>query len=446
LPRHFFGTDGVRGLANDDLTPDLALSLGRAVVRLAGERGADRPRVVVGRDTRRSGPMLEDALCAGVASAGGVALRAGVVPTPTVAWLVRDRGADLGAVISASHNPYPDNGIKFFGGDGFKLTDAEEHRVEALLSEAFDPPTGYGVGTSEELADGAEAYIGYVASVVDRDLSGLRVVVDCANGAASALAGRLLDRLGVRHDLIGAAPNGVNINVRVGSTHLEHVAAKVADGSYDLGLAFDGDADRLLCVDAAGSTVDGDHILAILARDLLAADTLPGSQVVLTSMANLGLQRALETMGCSTIVTDVGDRYVLEAMRRDGAELGGEQSGHVIALAHSTTGDGLLTAALLLAALAHTGEGLADAARLVTKFPQRLVSVRADRTRLRDADVVWEAVRTAEAELGRDGRVVLRASGTEPLVRVMVEAADEADCERLCQLLVATVEQELGLD
>ena len=446
MPRHFFGTDGVRGLANDDLTPDLALSLGRAVVRLAGERGVDRPRVVVGRDTRRSGPMLEDALCAGVASAGGVALRAGVVPTPTVAWLVRDRGADLGAVISASHNPYPDNGIKFFGGDGFKLTDAEEHRVEALLSEAFDPPTGYGVGTSEELVDGAEQYIAYVASVVDRDLSGLRVAVDCANGAASALAGRLLDRLGVRHDLIGAAPNGVNINVRVGSTHLEHVAAKVAAGGYDLGLAFDGDADRLLCVDAAGSTVDGDHILAILARDLLAAGTLPGSQVVLTSMANLGLQRALEAMGCSTIVTDVGDRYVLEAMRRDGAELGGEQSGHVIALAHSTTGDGLLTAALLLAALAHTGEGLADAARIVTKFPQRLVSVRADRTRLRDADAVWEAVRTVEAELGRDGRVVLRASGTEPLVRVMVEAADEDDCERLCQLLVQTVEQELGLD
>ena len=209
-----------------------------------------------------------------------MALRAGVIPTPAVAWLVLDRAADLGAVISASHNPYPDNGIKFFGGDGFKLADAEEQRIEALLSEAFDPPTGYGVGTSEELADGAEAYVAYVASVVDRDLSGLRVAVDCAHGAASALAGRMLDRLGVRHDLIGAAPNGVNINVRLRSTHLEHVAAKVAAGGYDLGLAFDGDADRLLCVDAAGSTVDGDHILAILARDLLGTDRLPGRRVV----------------------------------------------------------------------------------------------------------------------------------------------------------------------
>jgi phosphoglucosamine mutase len=444
--RHFFGTDGVRGVANADLTPDLALSLGRAVVRLAIEHGVARPRVVVGRDTRRSGPMLEDALAAGVASAGGVALRAGVVPTPAVAWLVRDRGADLGAVISASHNPYPDNGIKFFSGDGFKLTDDEERRVEALLTEPFDPPTGYGVGVSEALHDGAEDYVGHVASVVDRDLSGLRVAIDCAHGAATAVADRLFTRLGVEHDLIGASPNGVNINVRCGSTHLEHVAAKVAAGGYDLGLAFDGDADRLLCVDADGRPVDGDHILAILARDLQASGSLDGDLVVLTSMANLGLQRALETLGCGTVVTDVGDRYVLEAMRRDGAVLGGEQSGHVIALAHATTGDGLLTAALLLAALAHSGQSLADAATLVTKFPQKLVSVRADRTRLRDAEAVWAAVREAEAELGRDGRVVLRASGTEPLVRVMVEAAEQEACDRLCDALVATVEQELGLD
>ncbi len=446
MARHHFGTDGVRGVANDVLTPDLALGLGRAAARLMIERGAERPRVVVGRDTRRSGPMLEDAICAGIASAGGIALRAGIVPTPAVAWLARDLGADLGAVISASHNPYPDNGIKFFGGDGFKLTDDDEHRIEALLVDSFDPPTGYGVGTSEPIVDGADRYSTWVSAAAAGDLSGLHVAVDCAHGAAAPIAARLFERLGVRHDVVGAAPNGVNINVRCGSTHLEHVAAVVARGGHDLGLAFDGDADRLLCVDAAGSVVDGDHILAILARDLLAQGALPGRRVVLTSMANLGLHRALEALGCTAIITDVGDRYVLEAMRRDGATLGGEQSGHIISLAHGTTGDGPLTAALLLAALARAGESLAEAAALVTKYPQRLVSVRADRTRLRDAVPVWEAVRTAEAELGREGRVVLRASGTEPLVRVMVEAADETTCERHCAALLAVVEAELGLE
>jgi phosphoglucosamine mutase len=439
MARHYFGTDGVRGLANDLLTPDLALSLGRAAVRMAAERGVARPRVVVGRDTRRSGPMLEDALCAGIASAGGDALRAGVIPTPGVAWLLRD-------VISASHNPYPDNGIKFFGGDGFKLTDDEEHRIEALLGESFDAPTGYGVGISEALDDGPARYAAWVAGVVEADMGALRIVVDCGNGAAAGVAASMLDRLGVRYDLIAASPNGVNINVRCGSTHLENVAAAVVEGGYDLGLAFDGDADRLLCVDAAGTPVDGDHILAILARDMIARGALPARTVVLTSMANLGLHRALEAMSCRLLVTDVGDRYVLEAMRREGAVLGGEQSGHVIALAHGTTGDGMLTAALLLAALARSGETLTAAAGLVRKYPQRLISVRADRTRLADAEAVWAAVRAVEGDLGNEGRVVLRSSGTEPLIRVMVEAAAEADCVRHADRLVAVVQDELGLD
>jgi phosphoglucosamine mutase len=446
VARRYFGTDGVRGVANADLSPDLALALGRASVRLVLERGARHARVVVGRDTRRSGSMLEDALCAGIESAGGDALRAGVLPTPGVAWLVRDARAACGAVISASHNPYPDNGIKFFGSDGFKLSDEEEHRIEALLAEAHDAPTGYGVGVSEDLADGPARYAAFVAGVVDADLSGLRIAVDCANGAASPIAADVMRRLGVRFDLFAAGPNGVNINVRVGSTHLDHISRIVHEGGYDLGLAFDGDADRLLCVDADGETVDGDHILGILARDALARDALPGKTVVVTTMANLGLHRALERMGIARVVTDVGDRYVLEAMLRDGVALGGEQSGHVIALEYGTTGDGLLTAALLLAAVARSGATLAEAAHAVRKFPQRLVSVRADRTRLAAADAVWDAVRQVEGELGDDGRVVLRASGTEPLVRVMVEASEEDDCARHCAGLVAVVERELGLD
>jgi phosphoglucosamine mutase len=446
VARHYFGTDGVRGVANDDLGPELAMGLGRAAVRLRQEAGVRRPRVVVGRDTRRSGTMLEDALCAGVCSAGGDALRAGIVPTPGVAWLVRELGADLGAVISASHNPYPDNGLKFFGSDGFKLDDDQEHRIEALLQEAFDPPTGFGVGVSAGLADAPARYAAAVAGLLDAGLGHLRVAVDCANGAASPVAAAWLDALGASYELIAAAPTGVNINVRCGSTHLENVAAAVTGDGFDLGLAFDGDADRLLCVDGRGEPVDGDHILAILARDLSTRGALTDGLVVVTSMANLGLHRALERLGCRPIVTEVGDRYVLEAMRKHGAVLGGEQSGHVIALDHTTTGDGMLTATLLLAALARSGESLEEARGLVSKYPQRLVSVRADRTRLAEADAVWAEVAAVESELGGDGRVVLRASGTEPLVRVMVEAAEGGACDRFADRLVRVVTEELGLD
>ena len=443
--RKLFGTDGVRGVANADLSPDLALGLGRAATRLQSERGVDRPTVVVGRDTRRSGPMLEDALAAGVAAAGGRVLRAGVLPTPGVAWLARTEGASMGAVISASHNPYPDNGIKLFGGDGYKLTDADEGRIEELLETPFDAPTGAGVGSSEQLDATAERYAAWVAGMVDVDVSGLRVAVDCANGAAFRVAPAVLDRLGVTYTLVAAAPDGVNINVDCGSTHLRHVADVVRTGEFDLGLAFDGDADRLLCVDAAGTPVDGDHLLGILARDLLSRDELPGRLVVLTSMANLGLHRALRTLEARTVVTDVGDRYVLEAMRREGAVLGGEQSGHIIALDRQTTGDGVVTAALLLAALARTGDSLTHAARLVEKFPQRLVNIRADRSRLAGAAPVWAAVRSVEKRLGDDGRVVLRPSGTEPLVRVMVEASTQSRCDDACEEIAVVVRRELAL-
>ena len=443
--RKLFGTDGVRGVANTELSSDLALALGRAAARYARAQGVERPTVVVGRDTRRSGPMLEDALCAGFASAGGVARRAGVLPTPGIAWLVREERADLGAVISASHNPFADNGIKLFGGDGYKLMDDEEHRIEALLDEPFEPGTGAAVGHSEPLPDAALRYAEWLAGMVDVDLSGLRIAVDCANGAASSVAPALFDRLRVRHTILAAQPDGVNINVEVGSTHLDTIAGAVRTGGYDLGLAFDGDADRMLCVDADGGVVDGDHLLAILAQDLLGREALPGRTVVLTSMANLGLHRALRTIGVRAVVTDVGDRYVLEAMRREGAVLGGEQSGHIIALDRQTTGDGLVSAVLLLSALAHRGESVKDAAALVEKYPQRLVNVRADRTRLADASGVWDVVRDVEARLGDDGRVVLRASGTEPLVRVMVEAASEQECDRYCDEIAAVVRDQLGL-
>jgi phosphoglucosamine mutase len=318
--------------------------------------------------------------------------------------------------------------------------------VEALLDDPFDAPTGYGVGASDPVADATDRYAAFVASSTGPVTGGVRLVMDCAHGAASAVAGPLFQRLGVDYTLVSADPNGVNINVRCGSTHLDHVASEVRRGGFDVGLAVDGDADRLLAVDAAGGRVDGDHILAILARDLLGQGLLDHNLVVVTSMANLGLRRALAGLGCRIIVTDVGDRYVLEAMRREGAVLGGEQSGHLISLRHTTTGDGLLTAAALLAALGRAGQDLTDAAALVTKYPQELVSVRADRTRLDEAERVWAVVRETEAALGDDGRVVLRASGTEPLVRVMVEAADADTCARHAAVLVEVVQAELGLD
>ncbi len=445
MARQLFGTDGVRGLANAELSPDLALRLGRAATRWARDRGAARPHLVIGRDTRRSGTMLEDALCAGIAGAGGVALRAGVLPTPGVAWLAREEDADVGAVVSASHNPYPDNGIKLFGGDGFKLSDADEERVEALLGPEDEPRIGGDVGWSRHLEGAGERYVAWIADGVDVPLDGMHVVVDCANGAATTVAPLLLERLGVRTTVVAAAPDGTNINVDCGSTHLGHVAGAVRAARADLGLAFDGDADRVLAVDAHGNVVDGDHLLAILARDAIARDALPGNKVVLTSMANLGAHRALEALGVHRLVTDVGDRYVLAEMRASGAILGGEQSGHVIALDRQTTGDGLMTATMLLMALTRADESLEDAARLVVKYPQRLVNVRADRRRLPDAAPVWEAVRAVEAELGADGRVVLRASGTEPLVRVMVEAATVELCDSHCHALVEIVRRELGL-
>jgi phosphoglucosamine mutase len=429
MARAWFGTDGIRGVANERLSPELALRVGRAAaLRLRATHPA--PVILIGRDTRRSGTMLEDALAAGVASAGGHAVRLGVLPTPAVAWGVVQRGAAAGIVISASHNPYPDNGIKLFGADGYKLLDAEEEAIEALLDGAGELPTGAAVGTTSTATGAAEAYAEWVAEVAGVPLDGLRIVVDCAHGAATTVAPRLFELLGADVVLIACEPDGCNINVDCGSTHLGHVAAAVVAEGATLGVAFDGDADR-------------DHILTLLAADALARDALPGNRVVVTSMANLGAHHALRALGCSLEITDVGDRYVLEAMRRDGSVLGGEQSGHVIALDHQTTGDGPLTATLVLAALARSGQTLAEAAQAVEKFPQNLISVRARREGLDDCSALWDAIAAAELRLGDEGRIVVRASGTEPLVRVMVEARDGAECRAIAEELVAIVEREL---
>jgi phosphoglucosamine mutase len=443
-----FGTDGVRGVANGSLlTAELALGLGRAAARYARERGARaQPRVLIGRDTRRSGYMLEDALAAGVASAGGLAVRVGVLPTPGIATLVRLGHADLGVVISASHNPFLDNGIKLFGRDGFKLDDADEDRVVELM-QSSELPTGAALGESRALQDAAARYADWVVAAVGVPLTPRRILVDCANGAASVVASRLFEGLGIDADLCFASPDGLNINEKCGSTHLEVVSRGVATGGYELGLAFDGDADRVLAVTAEGVPVDGDQIVAILARDLHARRALPGSLVVVTSMSNLGFHRAMQGLGIETASTEVGDRYVLEEMRARGAELGGEQSGHVIALGHQTTGDGLVTAALLLAALDRAGQTLEQAAGLVTRFPQRLVNIRADREGLAGARAIWEVVEqeTVLLEESGAGRIVLRASGTEPLVRVMVEHEDPEELERLCDSISLLVERELGV-
>ena len=401
--------------------------------------------MVVGRDTRRSGPMLEGALAAGLASAGCDPVLVGVLPTPAVAELVPESGAAAGAVISASHNPFPDNGIKLFGPDGFKLDDAEEAAVEGALEAPGDRPEADALGAVEHWPEGRDRYVESLISRRPVDLSGLSIVVDCAHGATTTTAPEVLRRLGARVRAIGVEPDGLNINVACGSTDLGAVAAEVRASGADLGLAFDGDGDRVLAVDASGEVVDGDQILAICALDLHAGGRLAGGAVVTTTMTNLGFRRAMADEGIEVRWTDVGDRYVLEEMRRGGYVLGGEQSGHMINLLHGPSGDGLATALHLLGAVTGRGVTLAEAGAVMRRLPQRLVNVRVARKGdLAGAEGVWERVRACEAELGEDGRVVVRASGTEPLVRVMVEAPTAEACERWCDDIAAAASRELG--
>ena len=445
-----FGTDGVRGLANTDLTAELALDLAVAAAHVLGDAGAfagheGRPVAVVGRDPRASGEFLEAAVVAGLASAGVDVWRVGVLPTPAVAFLTAELDADLGVVLSASHNPMPDNGIKFLARGGHKLADDVEDAIEAHLREEWTRPTGSDVGRVSYHAEGAELYVSHLLSTLPNRLDGLRVVVDGANGAASLVGPDALRRAGADVVEIHTEPDGLNINEGCGSTHLGDLVAAVRAQGADAGVAFDGDADRCLAVDAEGDVVDGDHVLAILGLAMRERGVLAHDTVVATVMANLGFRLALEEQSLTVVETGVGDRYVLEAMRDGGFVLGGEQSGHVILADHATTGDGVLTALHLLARVAQTGRSLGDLAAVVQKLPQVLVNVRdVDKDRVDSDESLQAAVSAAESELGRTGRVLLRPSGTEPVVRVMVEAATAAQAQDVADRLVDAVRTSLG--
>jgi phosphoglucosamine mutase len=447
-----FGTDGVRGVANEELTAELALALGRAAARTLAA-----PAFVVGRDTRRSGPLLQAALSAGLAAEGADVVDVGVLPTPGVACVAADRGVP-GAVVSASHNPFEDNGIKLFGPEGTKLAveveAAIERELESVLAGAAagdagnrSRPTGHGVGRIQGDPGAVSLYMAHLAEVTEgRQLGGLRVVVDCAHGAASAIAPAVLASLGAVVTAIGNEPDGANINERCGSTDPAGLVEAVLREGADLGLALDGDADRVIAVDHTGAVVDGDVLLALFALDLSARGLLAGNTVAVTVMTNLGFRLAMEAQGISVFETAVGDRHVLAALDAGGLSLGGEQSGHIIFRTLSTTGDGILTGIALCDLLGRAGQSLADLSTgLVERVPQRLVNVRvAQPERLAGCTEVWEAVEVARAELGHDGRVLLRPSGTEPLVRVMVEARVEAQADSVAAQLAGLVEAVLG--
>ena len=441
-----FGTDGVRGLANRDLTAELALDLSVAAAHVLGDLGAfegHRPRAVVGRDTRASGEFLEAAVVAGLASAGVDVVSLGVIPTPGVAFLTDALGADLGVMLSASHNPMPDNGIKFFARGGHKLADDVEDAIEARMREPWERPIGASVGRVTSGVSSVEQYVEHLVTTIPHSLHGLRIVVDCANGAASYVGPEALRRAGATVLAINDQPDGLNINDKCGSTHLEMLTNVVLEQGYDAGVAFDGDADRCLAIAGDGSLVDGDHILAVLAVAMRDAGRLTGNTVVSTVMANLGFRLAMDREGIDVVATAVGDRYVLEAMREGGYTLGGEQSGHVLLLDHATTGDGVLTALHVLAQSAASGNSLGTLASVMTRLPQVLINVPdVDKSRV-DDPTLTAAVAEAEVELGDTGRVLLRPSGTEPLVRVMVEAVDADQAQAVADRLAAAVRTAL---
>ncbi|MDT9688644.1 phosphoglucosamine mutase [Streptomyces sp. P9(2023)] len=448
-----FGTDGVRGVANADLTAELALGLSVAAAHVLAEAGTfqgHRPTAVVGRDPRASGEFLEAAVVAGLASAGVDVLRVGVLPTPAVAYLTGSLGADLGVMLSASHNAMPDNGIKFFARGGHKLADELEDRIESVYEEhrtgaPWERPTGSGVGRVRDYDEGFEKYVAHLMAVLPNRLDGLKVVLDEAHGAASRVSPEAFARAGAEVVTIGAAPDGLNINDGCGSTHLGLLKAAVVEHGAHLGIAHDGDADRCLAVDASGEEIDGDQILAVLALAMREAGTLRGDTVVATVMSNLGFKLAMEREGLQIIQTAVGDRYVLESMKEHGYALGGEQSGHVIVLDHATTGDGTLTGLMLAARVAATGRSLAELAGVMERLPQVLVNVPdVDKSRVKTSAELATAVTDAERELGATGRVLLRPSGTEPLVRVMVEAADIEQARSVAGRLADVVKSALG--
>ena len=445
-----FGTDGVRGEANTELQPELAYRLGRAATLYFGKRSEDKPKILIGRDTRISGEMFEAALMAGICSAGGRAVTAGIIPTPAIAYLVKKTGAAAGVVISASHNPFYDNGIKFFGGDGYKLPDATEDEIASIVSEIkasdnFPRPTGAKIGDIEYRHDLLKDYIDFVISTTSVRFDGMKIVLDCANGAAYEAMPAVLKNLGAELILIGDKPNGININDDCGSTHIQNLRLEVLRRKADIGIAHDGDADRCLCIDERGELIDGDHILIMCAKLMMDVGALAKNTVVTTVMANIGFREAIENLGGRYEVTAVGDRYVLENMRANGYTLGGEQSGHIIFSDYATTGDGLITALQVLTAMKKSGKTAAELNAMMTTFPQVLINIRVkDKNAYKNAEEVRRAIIEGETELGAAGRILVRASGTEPLIRVMAEGPNKAQLDRICNKIAAEIEKVSG--
>lgn len=442
----YFGTDGVRGVANRELTAEMAYNIGRCGgYVLAGN--LEKPKVVIGMDTRISGPMLESALVAGLLSIGADVIRLGVVTTPAVAYITRLLKADAGVMISASHNPVEDNGIKFFGGDGFKLTDETELRIEELMDAEVDElprPIGSGLGILAVDNDAKYLYLEYLKTTISQSFKGFKIVLDCAHGAAYELAPRLFRELGAEVIAIGSEPDGLNINDGFGSTHPATLRAEVLRHGADLGLAFDGDADRLIAIDETGDEVDGDFILCICGDAMNRAGKLKDGTIVSTVMSNIGFYKATEKLSLNTAKTAVGDRYVMEEMRRGGYNLGGEQSGHVIFLDYNTTGDGILTAIQLVDTMKASGKKLSVLKAMMTKYPQVLVNVRVlDKTNYPNNVAIEAAINEVEGKLGDNGRVLVRPSGTEPLIRVMAEGPDKADLDLYVSQIVDVVQREL---
>lgn len=447
----FFGTDGVRGIANKELTPELAFKLGRFGGYVLTKE-TEKPKILIGRDPRISGHMLEGALVAGLLSIGAEVMRLGVISTPGVAYLTKALSADAGVMISASHNPVEDNGIKFFGSDGFKLLDMQEEEIEKLLLNKDDMeddlprPVGGAIGTVNDYFEGGQKYLQFLKQTITEDFSGLHIALDCAHGSASPLANHLFADLEADQiSTIGSSPNGVNINAGFGSTHPETMVSLVKEKGADIGLSFDGDADRLIAVDELGNIVDGDQIMYICAKYMKETGRLKHSTVVSTVMSNLGFYKALENQGVNTKQTAVGDRYVMEEMRKGGFNLGGEQSGHIIFLDYSTTGDGLLSGLQLVQIVKATGKPLSELASGMKKYPQSLVNVRvADKHALHNSGVIADEIRAVEAEMQGEGRILVRPSGTESLVRVMAEAPSEELCDKYVQKIVDVIKRELG--
>ncbi len=446
----YFGTDGVRGVANSELTPELAFKCGRAGgYVLTHHSKRDQPQVLVARDTRISGQMLEEALIAGLLSVGIEVLNLGIITTPGVAYLVRNQEADAGVMITASHNPVEYNGIKFFGSDGYKLSDDMEEEIEAILEKDEDilpRPSAQGLGVAGDYMEGSQKYIHFLEQTISDDLTGMKVCVDSANGATSKLVTSLYADLGIDFETMATNPNGLNINDEVGSTHPEQLQKFVVEKDGQVGLAFDGDGDRCIAVDENGHIVDGDKIMYICGKFMAERGRLKKNTIVTTVMSNLGMYKAMERNGLTSVKTKVGDRYVVEEMNANGYNLGGEQSGHIVFLDFNTTGDGMLTSLQLLTVMKVTGKKLSELADEVTKYPQKLINVKVqDKKRALENEKVKQAIAQVEDEMNGDGRVLVRPSGTEPLLRVMTEAPTKALVEKYTNEIADVVKSELGI-